>query len=683
MAGKFLNMKNLKFTLQQLIAAHTTQTFNPFEGHNKKSIDLLLDAAFEFSKKALHPIFEEMDRNAPELKNGTVAVHPDVKKIMTSLGQDGWIAAPFPEKWGGEEMPGALLNAVYFIFASANYSGSVYSGLTTGAAKLILTYGSEYLKSRYLPPMLEGRWQGTMALTEPEAGSSLGDLVTSAKPLQQLPKDSCESLDSEQKIFLISGEKIFISAGDHDGVDNIVHLLLARIEGAPAGVKGISLFVVPKFRLDNKNSLVSNDVTVTQTFHKLGYRGAPITALSFGDRGDCMGWLVGEPNKGLSYMFQMMNGARLDVGMGATAIAAAAYEAALEYTKQRKQGRRLSDGKSGLPVPIIEHQDVKRMLLFQRSVWEGSLALILQCSIYEDIINALSVEPGVEKTAINDLHKDKSIKEKNLDNEENADEKERYHLLLEILTPVAKTFPSEMGILSTSQSLQCFGGYGYCEDFPVEQHFRDMRIHAIHEGTTGIQGMDLLGRKVIMQDGKALKFFCQEVEKTIKKASTLSSSISFIDNQDKKAYGVDCKEVSSMAEDMKDALKILTNTTRTLGVMAMERGADAFLANATLYLEMFGYVVIGWQWLSQALAAMDKLSCNDVQNESSNNIVGSGKTTKKSELISKSDRLFYEGKIIVCRYFFCHELPKIKPLSHTLTLGEPVGISMSTAHFTS
>lgn len=660
MAGRFINMRNLKFTLHELMESHKTSTCDPFGGRSKKSIDLVLDAALEFSKKALYPIFETMDRNPPELKNGTVAVNPEVRNIMQTLGKDGWIAAPFPEKWGGEEMPATLLHAVYFIFAAANYSGSVYSGLTTGAAKLILTYGSEYLKNTFLPPMLDGKWQGTMALTEPEAGSSLGDLITSAKPM------------IDRELFLISGEKIFISAGDHNGVDNIVHLLLARIDGAPAGVKGISLFVVPKFRVENddsgKDKLVNNDVTVTQTFHKLGYRGAPITALSFGDKGDCRGWLVGEPNKGLSYMFQMMNGARLEVGMGATSIAAAAYESALDYTKQRKQGRRISDGKKNSdnkgdldkngkpikqnePVPIIEHLDVKRMLLFQRAVWEGSLSLILQCSIYEDIAKSLSK---------NEMDSSKQTEDKS--NFNIMEEKEKYHLLLELLTPVAKTFPSEMGILATSQSIQCFGGYGYCEDFPVEQHFRDMRIHAIHEGTTGIQAMDLLGRKVVMQDGKALKLFCSEVQKTIEKTLSYKNS-----------------DLALMADELNQSLKILIETTQSLGAMAFSKGAEAYLGNATLYLEMFGYVVIAWQWLSQSLIAMQKLlgSLN-----SSGDQASASNNTKRSDIANKSDRLFYEGKILVCKYFFYHELPKIKTLAYTLTNSAPISMSVSTEHFT-
>lgn len=234
MADKFMSMRNLKFTLHDVVGSAPLPHATGGNGHTRKSMDMVLDAAFDFAKKALHPIFEEMDRNPPELKDGTVAVHKDVRRIMTTLGKDGWISAVFPEEWGGENMPASLLHAVNFIFASANYSGSVYSGLTMGAATLILTFGSDELKQAFLPPMLEGTWQGTMALTEPEAGTSLGDIATSATPV-------------DDGTYRISGEKIFISAGDHDGVDNVVHLMLARIDGAPAGVKGISLLLFPNF----------------------------------------------------------------------------------------------------------------------------------------------------------------------------------------------------------------------------------------------------------------------------------------------------------------------------------------------------------------------------------------------------------------------------------------------------
>jgi butyryl-CoA dehydrogenase len=573
MTDKFMSMKNLQFSLHSCVAAMDNAHSDALNGHDKKSMDMVLAAALDFAQKALYPIFEEMDRIPPTLLEGKVQVHPAVRRILKTLGDDGWISAVFPETWDGDNMPATLLHCINFIFAAANYSASAYSGLTIGAARLILTFGSSTLQEIYLPPMLAGKWQGTMALTEPDAGSSLGDLVTMAVPLNQGD-------------YAISGEKVFISAGDHDGVDNVVHLMLARIKGAPPGPKGISLFVVPKLRPDDQGGLVDNDVTVTQVFHKLGYRGTPITGIRLGEKGNCRGYLVGEPHRGLSCMFKMMNSARLEVGMGATAIATAAYHSALDYCRTRKQGRAITDPRDAPQCAIIRHPDVKRMLLFQRAISEGALALILQCGIWEDILTQYPHE-------------------------------KKYHLLLELLTPVAKSFPSEMGIHSVSQSLQCFGGYGYCEDFPVEQHFRDMRIHPIHEGK---QEMDA----------------CME-----------------------KAGGH--KALESMARDLADAIVVLEKTTLALGALAMEKGAEVYMADATVYLEMFGNIVIAWQWLAMAATASTALEATSVK---------------------KSDMLFYEGKIHVARYYFSHELPKMNALSHILINSDGVTLGMPEGCFT-
>jgi len=598
MSNKFMSMKNLVFTLYSRGGRYSSETPEYLGDHTQKTIDMVLKAAFDLARKELHPMFEDMDRYPPALKDGRVRVNEGVGPMLKTLGQDGWISASFPEKWEGENMPSSLVHCINFIFATANYSASVYAGLTMGAAKLILSFGSQEIQNTYLPPMLAGKWQGTMALTEPEAGTSLGDLCCQAIPFE----------NGQYKIF---GEKIFISAGDHDGVDNVVHLMLARIKGAPAGVKGISLFVVPKFRPDEGGQLIFNDVIVTQVFHKLGYRGAPIVGLRMGEGNDCMGYLVGKEHKGLFYMFQMMNNARLEVGMGATAIATAAYHSALEYSRTRCQGRKVTAPKDSSPIPIIQHPDVKRMLLFQRAVAEGGLSLILQCAMYEDVL-------------VGDPSKTDS------------------HLLLEILTPMAKTYPSEMGILSTSTAIQCFGGYGYCDDFPVEQHFRDMRIHTIHEGTTGIQAMDLLGRKLVMENGRALVLLKQEMEAAVESARHYPS-------------------LDEMAREMITAMDLLENTIQSLGALAMEKGPHAYLANASLFLEMFGILVIAWQWLIMAGAASSSL--------------------EKGKL-KKQDILFYEGKLHVAGYFFAHELPKMDGLAKTLTSNFLIGLKTPSNCFT-
>jgi len=473
MPAKFISEKNLRFLLYDVFDAESLTRYQYFQEHSRENFDMVLDTAVKMGRDILQPCLREMDQDPPKLVNGQVKVHPVVKTFMRECGEGGWIGAHAPFERQGQQLPSMIINAFMFIFGAANYSASVYPMLPNGAAHLIESFGSKELVETFVPQMFGGRWQGTMALTEPQAGSSLAEITTQGEP-------------SDKRYYKIRGQKIFISASDHDGVENIVHLMLARIQGAPPGVRGISLFVVPKFRLDAQGQLTPNDVSVAGLYHKLGYRGAPITQLSMGENDDCRGYLVGEANKGLSYMFQMMNEARIGVGVGAAAIASAAYYTALQYTRERQQGRKLTEKDSTRPpVLIIEHPDVKRMLLFQRAVVEGALSLLLQCSKYADVA-------GVTE----------------------GEEHEKYSLLLDVLTPVAKTYPSEMGIVSVSQALQCLGGYGYCDEFPVEQFYRDARIHPIHEGTTGIQALDLLGRKVVMQNGAGFLLFLEEVRNT-------------------------------------------------------------------------------------------------------------------------------------------------------------------------
>jgi butyryl-CoA dehydrogenase len=598
-AAKFVSEKNIKFLLYEVFDVEALTNYEYYKEHNRKMFDMVLKAAVKLGKDLLFPIFEEMDRNQPELLNGEVKVHPSVKTIMKEFGEGGWISSRVPFDRDGEQLPSLVADVCEFIFAAANYSANVYPGLSFGASHLIESFGSKELYDTYVPRMRAGEWQGTMALTEPEAGSSLSDITTMAEP-------------TDKGYYSIKGQKIFISAGDHDGVDNVIHLMLAKIEGAQAGVKGISLFVVPKKRIDDNGNLAPNDVVTAGVFHKLGYRGCPIVQLSMGDKNDCRGWLVGEAHNGLKYMFQMMNEARIGVGMGATAMATAAYYASLEYTKSRIQGRKMGQKDPKLPpVPIIEHADVKRMLLFQRAVIEGALALIMQCSKYVDFQKILG----------------------------EAD-KEKYHLLLEILTPIAKSYPSEMGVHAISQGLQCLGGSGYCDDYPLEQYYRDCRIHPIHEGTTGIQGMDLLGRKVIMKNGQAFLLFINEVQETITAAG-------------------EYKELDKYAAELNQALTKLQEVTHHLISIAQQQGPEAFLADATLYLEFFSHVTIGWQWLLQGIAVQKALD---------------GGATKK-------DVNFYQGKMFTLRYFFAYELPKTLGLAKRLLDDDRLTVEVQTNFF--
>jgi alkylation response protein AidB-like acyl-CoA dehydrogenase len=600
MAQKFFSESNLKFMLYNVHEVESLATNDYFSDYTRESFDMILDTAKKIATDFMFPLTSEMDKKPPEYVGDTIKVNAAVRPFMKTSGEGGWINAMFPYEAGGQQMPLTVFNACKFMFAAANYSLSVYPGLTTGATGLIYSFGIKELQEKFAQKMVSGEWQGTMALTEPEAGSSLSDVRTMATP-------------TEHGYYMIKGQKTFISAGDHDGVDNIVHLMLARIKGAPPGVKGLSLFVVPKKRIDDKGRLEFNDVNCAGCYHKMGYRGAPIAQLAMGESDDCRGYLVGEAHRGLAYMFQMMNEARIDVGLGATGIASAAYHASLEYSRERLQGRKATEKDPTKPqIPIIEHADIKRMLLVQRAIVEGSLSLVIYTGKLVDLAHV-----------------------------SRGEKKEEYELLLDFLTPIVKTYPSEMGLISTSQAIQIFGGYGYSDEFPVEQYLRDVRIHPIHEGTTGIQGMDLLGRKTTMKNGKAMLAYLSEVAKTINAAKGIA-------------------ELAQYGDSLDRAIAVFKEVTTSLIGIAMKGETDRFLADATLFLEFAGIICIGWQWLIQGIAAQKELA--------------------KSS--SEYDRKFLEGKIYVMKYYFEYELPKIEGLRIRLMKADGLTVAMSPDHFT-
>ena len=596
MATQFYSKRNLQFLLYEVLDVQSLIKYPYFQDHARETFDMVLDSAEQISEKLLKPLLTEMDRKEPQLVNGKIKIHEGMFPILKKFGEDGWINAGFSYEEGGQQIPATVLSSAAFIFQAANYSSSVFPFLTSGAANLIRSFGSQELKETFTPKMYTGEWQGTMALTEPDAGSSLSDISTTAEPT------------NSEGVYKIKGQKIYISAGDHDGCDNVIHLMLAKIKGGPSGAKGISLFVVPQKR---NSQLIDNDVITAGIYHKMGYKGAPIAHLMVGSNDNTLGYLVGEPHKGLTYMFQMMNEARIGVGMNATAIGTAAYYASLEYAKERPQGRVISDKDMAKPqVQIIRHADVKRMLLFQKAVIEGSLALLTQCSMYADLA---SVTEG--------------------------EEKEHYHLLLDLLTPIAKSYPSEMCCLTTSAAVQILGGAGYTTDFPVEQFYREARIHPIHEGTTGIHGLDLLGRKISIKNGRSLQLLVVEILKTIEKASSLD-------------------RLKPFAQKLQVYLgKTDTVTKHLLGLATKD--LEIFLSDATLYLELFGIMTIAWQWLVQAIKAEEALLAG---------VIG-------------DDFDFYQGKIFTLRYFYEYELVKIDALMKRLLSEDNVTVEMEAAWF--
>jgi alkylation response protein AidB-like acyl-CoA dehydrogenase len=596
MSDIFFSRENLDFLLFKVHKIQELSKMPYYAEHSIETMNMVLDSAAQIAEKELLPLLSAMDREEPEYSTGQIRVHPVMKRLMGIYGEGGWISSHATFDEGGQQLPMTISNASAFILGAANYSASVYPFLSTGAANLIRNFGDESLKQAYVPKLFSGQWQGTMALTEPQAGSSLSDITTIAYP-------------QPYGTYRIKGQKIYISCGDHDAVENVVHLLLARIEGAPAGIKGISLFVVPK-RIEKDGALVANDVITAGIYHKMGYKGAPIAHLMFGESDNCCGFLVGNANKGLSYMFQMMNEARIAVGMSAASIASAAYYGSLEYAKIRSQGRKPS-GKdlSQDQIPIIDHPDVRRMLLFQKATLEGSLSLLIYCSKLADIHFAAE-----------------------------GPEKERASLLLDILTPIAKTYPSEMGCLSTGAAVQILGGAGYLQDFPIEQFYRDMRIHPIHEGTTGIHGIDLLGRKIRMANGQALHLLLETIADCLGKAA----------------------KYPELTEHLIVYRKFLNDfdvITKHLTKVLHQKGPDYYLADASLYLELTGIMVIGWQWFLQICEVMS------LKNQSQN------------PALSK----FINSKLRAFEYYFEYEIPKYFALKSILLSASTLTVDLDSS----
>ncbi len=582
-------MRNLRFLLHEVFAAADLNRYERYRDYDREAIDMAIDAAKEIGDQYLFPYFRVMDQEKAYYQDGEVIVHPAVSAGMKALGEGGWIAAPDDYEHGGQQMPLTVLNAAISIFYAANANIASYAFLTQGAANLIRSFGNEPLNERYIEKMYAGQWQGTMALTEPQAGSSLSDLTTTATP-------------TKAGHYLIKGQKIYISGGDYHTVENVVHLLLARIEGAPLGTKGISLFIVPKKRLE-KGELIDNHVTTAGIYGKMGQKGYVAAHLMLGEQGETHGYLVGKEHRGLPQMFQMMNEARIGTGLMATGSATAAYYASLQYARERPQGRHPAEKDPAQPqIPIIEHADVRRMLLYQKAIVEGSASLLAQCSYYSDLTNV-----GTDEEA------------------------HRAHLLLELLTPIAKSFPAEYGNFSVSTAMQVLGGAGYTDDFPVEQLFRDIRINSIYEGTTTIHGMDLVGRKIFLEKGAALQYLQAEITQTLEAAGQREA-------------------LAPYAAQLGESLQKMQTVLGKLMQLAQTEGPKVMLADATLFLDYFSLHVIAWQWLKQGLAADRALP----------------------EAETEDEKNFYRGKLAALQYFFHYELIRETALRRRLLSDERV-----------
>ncbi len=594
-----LSRRDLNFLLYEWLDATALTSRTRYAQHDRETFDAVLDTAEKIATDIFAPHNRKSDLNEPHFDGINVTMIAEIKSAIDAFNQAGLVSAAQDESFGGMQLPTVIDKAMMAYFMAANCATAAYPFLTMGNANLILTHGCQAQIDMFVKPMMAGRFFGTMCLSEPQAGSSLSDIKTRAEK------------DGEN--YRLFGNKMWISGGEHSLSENIIHLVLARLPDAPAGVKGISLFIVPKFLVNDDTSIGErNDVVLAGLNHKMGYRGTTNCLLNFGEgkhtphnKAGAIGYLVGKPHQGLACMFHMMNEARIGVGLGATMLGYTGYLHSLDYAKNRPQGRApLNKDPQSAQIPIIEHADVRRMLLAQKSYVEGALALNLYCAKLVDD----------EKTAAD------------------VTTKKQATLLLDILTPIAKSWPSQWCLRANDLAIQVYGGYGYTRDFPVEQFYRDNRLNAIHEGTHGIQALDLLGRKVVMEEGAALKLLA------LKMAETIQAAICSTDLATKK-----------YAKQLADTVTRLLATTKTMWSV---NDANRTLANATMYLEAFGHTVMAWIWLSQLLAGEKAIDNN----------------------MTEDERHFYLGKRQACRYFFLTELPTVNAMLDLCEAGDTTTI---------
>jgi butyryl-CoA dehydrogenase len=581
-----LSDRDVDFQLYEVLDAAALCALPAFAEHSRDTFQLMMDSTRRYAREVLFPTYRAMDATPPTFEGGRVHVHPVMRSLYAGMVDLGILTATRPPEVGGQQLPLTVHAVASAYLMAGNLSAYGYLGLTLGAAHLLEVFGTPWLKEQFMARLYRGEWTGTMALTEPQAGSSLADVKTRATP-------------APDGTWRIQGSKIFISGGDQDFTDNVVHLTLARIEGSEGGTRGISLFAVPSRRPEG-GTLVPNDVSVAGVIHKIGWRGLPSLVLNYGESGDCHGWLVGQPGRGLACMFQMMNEARIMVGLNGVATASVAYQEALAYARERPQGRPAGAKDATRPQsPIIEHADVRRMLLRQKAIVEGGLALLVAAAYQADLAGH-SPEESVRRRA---------------------------GLVLDLLTPIAKTFPAEKGFEANTLALQIHGGYGYSTEYLPESWLRDQKLNSIHEGTTGIQGLDLLGRKVVAAGGEALRAFAEEVGTTVARA---------------KAAGVE----AAWCDALEGALQEGATLTMELGARGMEGDVERMLRHSADFLELFSVLAVAWRWLAQAAAAKEALAR------------GTG------------ERDFYEGKLSAAQYWFAVEVPRVPLLAHLCRTGE-------------
>ncbi len=578
-----------------------------YEDYSQEIIDMTLAGAEKFAGEKLWPSFTEADQVACTLTDGVVKVPEVYEDIFKSFCNDGWYAPTMNPEYGGQGLPSAIGIIIFEFFVAANPSFMFTSGLGTSAGHLIEAFGNEGQISTYLEKMYSGEWGGTMCLTEPAAGSAVGDITTGAVQVEG------------EEYYEIVGNKIFISAGDHQLADNIVHLVLARVKGDPAGIKGISLFVVPKFRPDSDGNIGEfNDVHVTGIEHKMGIKASPTCSLAFGDKGECRGWLLGERCHGIMYMFQMMNEARLVTGMQGVAIGNAAYQLALDYSRERKQGAKVTNrDPEAKSVAIINHPDVRRNLLFMKAHGEAIRGMLYKASINVDLAEYSG----------------------------NEEEKKEAQYLLDLMTPICKAFASDVGFEMTEKAIQIFGGYGYIGEYKVEQYMRDVKIASLYEGTNGIQALDLLGRKMRQKGGGLFMTWIKNTNALVQESTHPELAAAF-------------KEI----DDAKNALG-----EAAFGFQAMGgENPELPILHATPFLKMFGLVEGAAVLAEQALLAYSKLE----KIWESAEVKADDKVGRRQLQESNLEAQFLESKLETTKFYAFQILPEVHAILHSIKSGD-------------
>jgi alkylation response protein AidB-like acyl-CoA dehydrogenase len=583
--------RDVDFVLYEQLGIEALAENERYSDMNRKMFDMVISEARNFAIKEILPVNEEGDKRGLVYENGQVKVPECFHRPYKLLREGEWIAVADDPQVGGQGLPHIIAQVTAEYIVGADFSFGAFGFATHGAAKMIEVFGTEKQKKMFLHKMYSGQWGGTMVLTEAEAGSDVGNLSTSA-------------VKNDDGTYTITGNKIFITAGEHDLTENIIHPVLARIEGAPSGTRGISLFIVPKVWVNEDGGMAdSNDVVCTGIEEKLGLHASPTCQLAFGQKGKCRGLLLGDENKGMRVMFHMMNEARLGVGAIGLFNASCAYLYALDYARQRVQGRDLSDllNKDAKPVTIIHHPDVRRMLMWMKVHVEGMRSFVYYVAYLFDMQACAGTEA----------------------------EKAKYMDLIDLFTPIIKAYCTDKGFWATVEAMQVYGGYGYIADYPVERLMRDSKINSIYEGTNGIQAMDLLGRKLGMKNGALFMGFLGEVRKATAAA--------------KKIQGLE-----TLAGAVDDALHRLGNLAIYIGKQAMSEDYKVAFAHATPFLEVTGDIIMAWMLLWRANVAAPKLA----------ELVKEAQGEERRSVIEKNkNAAFYDGQLKSAHYFIQTVLP--------------------------